>query len=97
MLEQRAREAAAAAGELLAALLDVADHAIPGFDDAEVAFTLAWSQNAARMQIEFARFLRDTLPDVFAALRTGDIDAYRASPTIQRPSTRRSRVGWSCG
>ena len=54
VLEQRARQAAMAAGELLAAVLDVADHAIDGFDDAEVAFTLAWSQHAARMQIEFA-------------------------------------------
>jgi len=78
VLEKRARAAAVAAGELLAALLDVADDAIGGFDADEIAFTLAWSQNAARMQIEFGRFLRDVFPDVFAVLRAGDIDAYRA-------------------
>ena len=78
MLAECARDAAIAAGRLLTAILDVAANARPGFDADEIAFTLICSQNAARSQLELARFLHDTTPDVFAALCAGDIDAYRA-------------------
>jgi Domain of unknown function (DUF222) len=78
VLVERAREAAVAASRLMTAMLDVADTAVTGFDADEIAFALVWTQSAARSQLSLARYLRDVLPDVFAALSVGDIDARRA-------------------
>jgi Domain of unknown function (DUF222) len=78
VLEQRAREAAAASARLLEALLDVAADAPAGFDADEIAFALHWTSTNAAHQLRMARFLRDVLPAVFAAHRAGDLDAYRA-------------------
>ncbi|HEY7176747.1 MAG TPA: DUF222 domain-containing protein, partial [Micromonosporaceae bacterium] len=77
-LRRCARDAAIASGRLLAAILDVAADAKPGFEADEVAFALAWTQTAARAQVEFADYLASALPDVFDALCRGDIDVRRA-------------------
>ncbi len=56
----------------------IAGGAPAGFDVDEVAFALAWTHSYARSQVELSRHLTQTLPDVFAALSTGDIDMRRA-------------------
>jgi hypothetical protein len=78
VLAQRARDSAVASGRLLCALIDTADAAKPGFDADEIAFVLHWSQSAARSQLSLARYLRDVLPDVFAALCVGELDMHKA-------------------
>ncbi|HKE65806.1 MAG TPA: DUF222 domain-containing protein [Micromonosporaceae bacterium] len=77
-LRAREREVSAASARLLSAVVDVAADAKPGFEADEVAFALAWTQVAARTQVEFGRYLIGTLPDVFAALAIGVIDVRRA-------------------
>jgi hypothetical protein len=74
----RAREVSVATARLLEAIVAVADDARPGFDADEVAFALAWTQSAARSQVEFGRYLTRVVPDVFSALGRGAIDARRA-------------------
>jgi hypothetical protein len=74
----RARDVSVACARLLEAIVAVADDARPGYDADEVAFALAWTQSAARSQVEFGRYLTRVLPDVFAALGTGAIDVRRA-------------------
>ena len=78
VLRARAREAAVAAAGLLSAVVALADSAVAGFEADEVAFALAWTHGAARRQVDFGRYLTRTLPDVLAALRSGDIDTARA-------------------
>ena len=78
VLQTCARQASIASARLLTAVLAVADDAKPGFAADEVAFALAWTQSAARSQVEFGRYLTRSLPDVFAALAAGDIDVRRA-------------------
>jgi Domain of unknown function (DUF222) len=73
-----AREVSIATARLLAAAVRVADQAKAGFDADEVAFALAWTQSAARSQVEFGRYLIRTLPPVFGALTIGEIDVRRA-------------------
>ena len=68
VLVKRGREAAVVAGLLLTAILDVADTATKGFDADEVAFALNWTSSGARSQMRQARYLRDVLPSVLAAL-----------------------------
>jgi hypothetical protein len=75
---RRAREVSVATARLLEAVVAVADLAAPGFEADEVAFALAWTQAGARSQVELGRYLIRTLPDVFAALRSGAIDERRA-------------------
>ena len=67
-----------ATGRLLEAIVAVASDARPGFDADEVAFALAWTQSAARSQVEFGRYLIRAVPEVFAALGRGAIDVRRA-------------------
>ncbi|HEY9481430.1 MAG TPA: DUF222 domain-containing protein, partial [Micromonosporaceae bacterium] len=74
----RAREVSVATARLLEAIVAVASNARPGFDADEVAFALAWTQSAARSQLEFGRYLIRVLPEVFAALGRGAIDVRRA-------------------
>jgi Domain of unknown function (DUF222) len=74
----RARDVSVASARLLEAIVAVADGARPGYDADEVAFALAWTQTAARSQVELGRYLTGTLPDVFAALGTGNVDMRRA-------------------
>ncbi len=74
----RAREVSVATARLLEAIVAVAADARPGFDADEVAFALAWTQSAARSQVEFGRYLTRVVPDVFAALGRGAIDVRRA-------------------
>ena len=74
----RARDVSVASARLLEAIVAVADDARPGYDADEIAFALAWTQSAARSQVEFGRYLIRVLPDVFAALGTGTIDVRRA-------------------
>ena len=74
----RAREVSVATARLLEAIVAVASDARPGFDADEVAFALAWTQSAARSQVEFGRYLTRVVPDVFAALGRGAIDVRRA-------------------
>jgi hypothetical protein len=73
-----ARDVATASARLLSAIVVVADRAKPGFDADEVAFALAWTQSAARSQVDFGRYLIGTVPAVFDALARGDIDVRRA-------------------
>jgi hypothetical protein len=73
-----ARDVSVASSRLLEAIVAVADDARQGYDADEVAFALAWTQSAARSQVEFGRYLIRVLPDVFAALGTGTIDVRRA-------------------
>ncbi|HKD98120.1 MAG TPA: DUF222 domain-containing protein [Micromonosporaceae bacterium] len=77
-LRLQAREASSAAAGLLAAVVAVADTAVPGFEADEVAFALAWTQTGARRQVEFGRWLTGVQPVVFAAFTAGDIDTARA-------------------
>ncbi len=77
-LRARARDAAVASARLLAAVVAVADQAKPGYDADEVAFALAWTQSAARSQVQFGGYLIRTLPAVYTALACGDIDVRRA-------------------
>jgi hypothetical protein len=77
-LQACARAVAVASARLLAAIVAVADRAKSGFDADEIAFALAWTQSAARSQVELGRYLMRTLPGVFAALDSGDIDLRRA-------------------
>ena len=70
-----ARDVSIATARLLSAVVRVADQAKPGFDADEVAFALAWTQSAARSQVEFGRYLIHTLPAVFGA-------AYRILGTV---------------
>ena len=77
-LRLQAREASIAAAGLLAAVVAVADTAVPGFEADEVAFALAWTQTGARRQVEFGRWLTGVQPAVFAAFAAGDIDGARA-------------------
>lgn len=76
----RAREVSIATARLLKAIVTVASDARPGFDADEVAFAfaLAWTQSAARSQVEFGRYLIRIVPEVFAALGRGAIDVRRA-------------------
>jgi hypothetical protein len=74
----RAREVSIATARLLEAIVTVAADAGPGFDADEVAFALAWTQSAARSQVEFGRYLTRVVPSVFAALGRGAIDVRRA-------------------
>ena len=74
----RAREVSVATARLLEAIVAVASDARPGFDADEVAFALAWTQSAARSQVEFGRYLTRVVPEVFAALGLGAIDVRRA-------------------
>ena len=62
----------------MTAILDVADTATKGFDADEVAFALNWTSSGARSQLRQARYLRDVLPSVLAALCAGEIDSYQA-------------------
>jgi hypothetical protein len=59
---------------LLEAIVAVAAATRPGFDADEVAFALAWTQSAARSQVEFGRYLIRVVPEVFAALTRGAVD-----------------------
>jgi len=77
-LRECARGAAVASARLLGAVVAVADRAKPGFDADEVAIALAWTQSAARSQVDFGRYLTGTLPAVFDALSRGDVDVRRA-------------------
>lgn len=77
-LRAREREVSTASARFLSAVVDVAADAKPGFEADEVAFALAWTQVAARTQVEFGRYLIGTVPDVFAALAIGVIDVRRA-------------------
>ena len=74
----RAREVSVATARLLDAIVAMASDARPGFDADEVAFALAWTQSAARSQVEFGRYLTRVVPDVFTALGRGAIDVRRA-------------------
>jgi Domain of unknown function (DUF222)/HNH endonuclease len=74
----RAREVSVATARLLEAIVAVASDTRPGFDADEVAFALAWTQSAARSQVEFGRYLIRVVPEVFAALGRGAIDVRRA-------------------
>jgi hypothetical protein len=74
----RARDVSIASARLLEAIVAVASDARPGFDADEVAFALAWTQSAARSQVEFGRYLTRVVPDVFAALGRGAMDVRRA-------------------
>lgn len=67
-----------ASARLLEAIVAVAADARPGFEADEVAFALAWTQSAARSQVEFGQYLIRVVPDVFAALGQGTIDVRRA-------------------
>ena len=94
-LVERARDAAVAAGRLLSAILAVADTAFRGLMLIRSRFALVWSSSAARGQVEFGRYLRDVIPDVFAALCAGVIDGRRAWVFYDVPPHRRpgDRVG----
>ncbi len=78
VLRACARQVSIASAQLLAAIVTVADSAKPGFDVDEIAFTLAWTQSYARSQVALGRYLTRTLPAVFAALSSGDLDLRRA-------------------
>jgi hypothetical protein len=78
LLCARARETSVATARLLEAIVAVADGTRPGYDADEVAFALAWTQSAARSQVEFGRYLIRVLPQVFAALASGAVDVRRA-------------------
>src|SRR5262247_3520052 len=63
---------------LLDAVVAVADRDPVGFDADLVAFTLAWTQTAARNEVEFGRHLQRVLKPVWAAMCRGDLDVRRA-------------------
>ncbi|HEU0240730.1 MAG TPA: HNH endonuclease, partial [Micromonosporaceae bacterium] len=78
VLTARARAAAIGDAALLDAVVAVADRDPLGFDADQVAFTLVWTQAAARQQVEFGRYLQRVVKPLWAAMCAGDIDVARA-------------------
>ena len=75
----QSRVVARAQARLLELVLQVVDAAPdPRFGVDEVAFALTWTRAAADAQEDLARQLIHGLPEVFAALRAGDIDLPKA-------------------
>ena len=78
-LVAQGRVVARAQAGLLELVLQVADAAPdPRYAADEVAFALTWTRAAADAQEDLARQLIHGLPDVFTALRNGDIDLPKA-------------------
>ena len=71
------RQAAVLAGRVFDAVLAVDRLSPAGVADLELALALAWTDTYTRDRLALARFLRDVLPEVFTALRGGDLDEYR--------------------
>jgi uncharacterized membrane protein YgcG len=91
VMQARARQVAHDQAELLADIVEVA-HCPPGvfnslvkrleglsrYPDDEVRVALCWTRRAAGEQLTLALDVVERLPDVYAALRAGDIDIPRA-------------------
>jgi hypothetical protein len=91
VMQARARQVAHDQAELLADIVEVA-HCPPGtfnspvkrleglsrYPDDEVRVGLCWTRRAAGEQLTLALDVVERLPDVYAALRAGDIDIPRA-------------------
>ncbi|HEU0239816.1 MAG TPA: DUF222 domain-containing protein [Micromonosporaceae bacterium] len=77
-LTARARAVNMAHAAMLETVVAVADRDPVGLDADLVAFTLKWTQTAARGEVEFGRHLQRVLKPVWAAMCRGDLDVRRA-------------------
>ena len=73
-----ARAVNIAQAAMLETVVAVADRDPVGFDADLVAFTLKWTQSAARGEVEFGRQLQRVLKPVWAAMCRGALDVRRA-------------------